>query len=91
MLYIVTAQSAHWAAPDDYCVVEAKSLSEAELKAEEHFESYYQELYSSEYEDESYEDEARCVIIHIEEFGPSHDMWKYYTDPEQAEFFPLIT
>lgn len=95
-LFLIEYGSAHWADDSSHCVVNAPSAEAAEDIAEDFMHSDMAELYSSEYEEEVeqgndlLENESAHSVIGIEPFGPTHEYWKYFKDPTQSQFFPLI-
>lgn len=96
-LYLIEYESAHWAGGSSHVVVRAECAKSAEFKAEEHMQSEMEELYSDEYDDhfkeedeDLLEQEAAFHVVSIEKFDESHEYWKYFKDPEQSQFFPLV-
>ena len=93
-LYLIEYDCAHWAGASDYVVVWAYSPSHAEVLAESHMEEHMRELYADEYNDDeeegNFDDECAYMVQSVEEFGPEHEAWKWYQDPGQAEFYPVI-
>lgn len=92
-LFLIYYESAHWCGAGNYVVVWATSGPHAEYLAEVHMEEDMRELYSNEYNEEegdNYADESSVSVITCEEFGPEHEDWKFFQDPSQSSFYPVI-
>lgn len=91
-LFLIYYESAHWCGAGNHVVVWATSVPHAEYLAEDHMEEDMRELYSDEYTDEDglYDDESAVSVITCEEFGPEHENWKFFQDPSQSSFYPVI-
>ena len=101
-MYLITYESAHWCgAADTYVVVHADSAEAAQDAAYDHMEQEMRELFVNEYacsgqelsdDDEGFDDyESAVVVVSVEEFGPSHEQWKWFCDPTQrVNFYPQI-
>jgi len=91
-LFLIYYECAHWCGAGNHVVVWAKDEEDAREQAEVHMEEDMRELYSGEYEDEDdiYDSESAVNVITCEEFGPEHEDWKFYIDPSQAMFYPVI-
>ena len=79
-------------------VVWAENADHAVLLAEYHMEEAMRELFSDEYNDDydeenergMYDDESAVTVNSIEVFDENHECWKFFCDPSQAEFYPVI-
>jgi hypothetical protein len=93
-LFLIDYENAHWCGGQLNVCVWAESGDEAVLLAEDHMADEQRELYSDEYmeaEDDWMADECPYTVNRVEEFGPSHEEWKFYMDPTQRnEFYPTI-
>lgn len=97
-LYIIQYDSAHWCGGESHCVTWAHSAEEAQEEAHEYMETSMRELFSDEYNDYyndetetgAYDEECAYVVNWCELLTPEHEHWPYYTDPTQADFYPLI-
>ena len=91
MLFLITYESAHWCgASDTKVVVHADSEDEALSKADVHMEEEMRELFSGEYDEEEMSDESAYSVDCVEEFSPGHEEWKWFIDPSQSSFYPVI-
>ena len=94
MIYLIEFESSRWCGAPSYCVVEANSEVDAENRASNYMEDFMLELYwdeDNELRDEDATEDSAYSVISVEEFGPTHECWKFYTDPEQSQFFPLVS
>lgn len=88
MLYIVYAESAHYAGYGQHWVVEAEDESEAEDLVQPEADDYFFDQDSEQLVDDGLDEEGIFAsIIRVEKFGPEHESWEYYLDPKQAEFY----
>jgi len=89
MLYIVYAESANYCGYGQHFVVEADDEVEAEDSVAEASEEYFCEQDRDQLEEEDHDLEGMtfATTISVEPFDASHDSWKYYQDPSQAEFY----
>jgi hypothetical protein len=90
MLYIIYAESAQYCGYGQHFVVSAETKELAEALAEYTMQEYFYELYQEELEEDNIEDECLYSVQMIEEFHESHELWKYYQDPSQREFFTRV-
>jgi len=97
-MYLINYDCAHWCGGDSHCVVWAEDAVEAELEAglfmEEHMRELFQDEYNEYYDDDSetgiYDNESAVSVISVELFNETHEQWKFFQDPSQAEFYPVI-
>jgi predicted glycosyl hydrolase (DUF1957 family) len=93
-LFLITYESAHWCgASDTKVVVWAEDGVDAIFKASDHMEDEMWELFADEYMDDGSEDRPEDSLVHVievVEFTPSHEEWKYFLDPSQVRFYPVI-
>lgn len=92
-LFLIDYESSQWCGGSSHCVVRAEDEDDAKILAEEHMETEMRELFSSEYDDadeDSCDDECAYTVNSVEEFDESHECWKWYIDPQQSQFFPLV-
>lgn len=94
--FLIDYENAHWCGGQLYVVVNAKDEYQAQDKAEQHMEECQRELFADEYdmqesdEGNDYSDESAVSINSIEEFDVTHEYWRFYKNPSQAEFYPEI-
>jgi len=92
-LYIIEYESAHWCGGGSTVLVWAEDTEMALVFAEGHMDEAMRELFSDEYNDEEggeYEQECAYAVNTIEVFDEKHEQWKFFCDPSQAEFYPVI-
>jgi hypothetical protein len=94
-LFLIDYESSQWCGGSSHCVVRAEDADAAVILAEEHMETEMRELFSDEYgddgeADDSCDDECAYTVNSVEEFDESHEYWKYFIDPDQSQFFPLV-
>lgn len=89
-LYLIDYECAHWCGGPSNVVVWAEGEDDAREVASYHMEEEMRELFSDEYEDEEHDDESSVSVISVEEFGPDHEEWKFFLDPSQSQFYPII-
>ena len=93
-LFLITYESAHWCgASDTKVVVYAESSGDALIKASDHMEEEMWELFADEYMDDGLEDRPEDSLVsvsNVEEFDQNHEEWKYFKDPSQSQFYPVI-
>ena len=89
MLYIIYAESANYAGYGQHFVVEASNELEAEELASLRMEDHFCEEDEAQLEEDGiYMDvEVYSSMESIEPFDESHEFWKYYQDPKQAQFY----
>lgn len=95
MLYLIKYENAHWCGGELAVVVWAEDEYEAEALVSDHMEETQRELFSDEYgesvsEDDEYADERAYSVNSVEPFDESHPEWKFFKDPSQASFYPVI-
>lgn len=91
--FLIDYENVHWCGGQLYVVVNAKDEYEAQEKAEQHMEECQRELFDDHYNydpDENYDDESAVSVNSVEEFDVTHEYWRFYKDPSQAEFYPEI-
>lgn len=89
-LYLIDYECAHWCGGQSNVVVWAEDEDDAREVASYHMEEEMRELFSDEYEDEEHDDESSVSVNSVEEFGPAHDEWRFFLDPSQSQFYPII-
>lgn len=92
-LFIIEYECAHWCGGNSCVVVWAENKAHAEILAEYHMDESMRELFSDEYNDEDgeeYDQECAYTVNSVEFFDEKHEQWKYFCDPSQAEFYPVI-
>jgi hypothetical protein len=97
-LYIIDYENAHWCGGQSNVVVWAESKDDAVCKASNFMEENMRDLFMDHYMEEgnshddesSYDDESAVSINSVEDFGPGHDEWKFFMDPSQSSFYPVI-
>lgn len=93
-LYLITYESAGWCgASDTKVVVWAEDDVDALFKASDHMEDTMWELFADEYMDDGLEDRPEDSLVYVTEvveFTPDHEEWKYFIDPSQSQFYPVI-
>lgn len=97
-LYIIDYECAHWCGGQSNVVVWAENADHALLLAEFHMEEDMRELFSDEYNDEydeenecgMYDEESAVTVNSIEVFNEDHEQWKFFCDPSQEGFYPVI-
>jgi hypothetical protein len=91
-MWIIYFESANYCGYGEYCIVNAETEDEARNIAEPYAESHYYDEDSDQYYQDYEGEEAECwaSIMRVEEFGPEHDCWEYYQDPNQTHFYPVI-
>lgn len=96
MLYLIEYESSRWANASHYCVVEADSPEHAKDLASEYMEEHMLELFFDDdielraEEGDDATTDCSYSVMSVEEFGSQHEYWKYFKDPEQSQFFPLV-
>jgi hypothetical protein len=90
-LWIVYFESANYCGYGEYCVVQAETEDEARNIAAHYAEEFYYEQDGDQYmEEHGCDADCWADIKTVELFDGNHDCWKYYTDPNQSVFYPLI-
>jgi len=87
-IYIITYENSHWCGGELHCLVEAESADNAEMLASDYMQETQQELFSDEYEEESFEDCAYSVNDTEVLAGSSFE--KYVADPGQQSIYPKV-
>ena len=91
-LWVIYFESANYCGYGEHCVVKAETEDEAREVASGYAEDFYYEQDSDQYyEDYAEEDpEYWADIKTVELFDETHESWKYFKDPKQSSFYPLI-
>lgn len=92
-LFLIEYESSQWCGGKSYVVVWATDDFMAEDAAQDHMDEEMRALFADEYDDEGQDadDSAPSTVNSVEPFGPEHEAWVWYQDPEQrAAFYPTI-
>ena len=92
-LYIIDYESSQWCGGQSHVCAWAEDADTAEFEAEFHMDDAMRELFSSEYDDEDSEgneEEPAYTVNSVEVLDENNEHWKFYQDPGQSEFYPVI-
>jgi hypothetical protein len=89
MLYIVYAKSANYAGYGQHFVVAAENYTQAEDLAQDYIEEFYREQDEYQLVEEGHDLDGMVFgsIETTEPFNQGHDLYKYYKDPSQEQFY----
>ncbi len=96
-LYLIEYENSHWCGGNLNVVVWAENEDDASYVAGDHMDECQRELfddhYESEIDDEDEREEAQgcpTSVISVEAFDRHHEQWKYFIDPSQHSFYPVV-
>ena len=95
MLWLIEYENAYWCSGQLNVVVEAETEAQARFMAGDFMDETQRELFQDEIaeafeEDPDFDDSCMAVVNSVELFDENHEQWKFFKNPSQSEFYPVI-